>query len=73
MDRRKFHPAGVEIAPTSPVASPRAPAYFVVTRHRPDAWGRSAAKIIAQRTDIELFRRLALCIGVAGRNRPGHS
>jgi hypothetical protein len=73
MDRRKFHPAGVEIAPTSPVASPLASAYFAVTRHRPDASRLIRRKIIVQRTDIELFRRLALCIGVAGRNRPGHS
>jgi hypothetical protein len=60
MDRRKFHPVGVEIALTSPVASALAAAYFMVTRHRPDASRPIRRKIIAQRTDIELFRLLAL-------------
>jgi hypothetical protein len=60
MDRRKFHPVGVEIALTSPVASPLASAYFAVTRHRPGTSRQIRRKIIAQRTDIELFRLLAL-------------
>jgi len=44
MDRRKFHPVGVEIALTSPVASPLVSAYFAVIRHRPGHRGRSIAK-----------------------------